>query len=135
MVATRHRAGRARHYVRRPRGALYAGVRQAPVTLPPSCSATQSAMMSTTSGPLSAPQCSAPPSASRQTTSLRPGLKNSRVTLSVGIPEGIMLDSYPGPYGQVLTNLFLNPMTHAFGEDRVGNIRISGRHRSAQSMM
>jgi signal transduction histidine kinase len=67
-------------------------------------------------------------------SSLRPGLKNSSVTLSIDIPEGIILDSYPGPYGQVLTNLFLNAMTHAFADERGGNIRISGRQRKPQSI-
>src|SRR5207342_649640 len=31
--------------------------------------------------------------------SLRPALKRSSISLSVDIPEGIAMDSYPGPYG------------------------------------
>ena len=42
--------------------------------------------------------------------SLRPALKHSLVWLSVDVPEEISLKSYPGPYGQVLTNLVLNAL-------------------------
>ena len=35
--------------------------------------------------------------------SLRPGLKKSNVAFDLDVPEGIVLDSYPGPYGQVVT--------------------------------
>ena len=40
--------------------------------------------------------------------SLRPVMKKSQITLTVDMPAGILMDSYPGAYGQVLTNLFLN---------------------------
>jgi len=38
--------------------------------------------------------------------SLRPVLKRAAITLSVDVPEGLMIDGYPGSYGQILTNLF-----------------------------
>ena len=47
------------------------------------------------------------------------------VDLVTDIPEGIMMESYPGHYGQVLTNLFLNAVTHAFDANRGGTIRIA----------
>jgi signal transduction histidine kinase len=59
--------------------------------------------------------------------SLRPALKRSAVTLSMALPEGIVMDSYPGPYGQVLTNLVLNALVHAFPDSREGMIRLSAR--------
>jgi signal transduction histidine kinase len=59
--------------------------------------------------------------------SLRPALKRSSVVLSADLPEGIIMDSYPGPYGQVLTNLVLNSLVHAFPDDRTGTIRISAK--------
>ncbi len=46
--------------------------------------------------------------------SLRPSLKRSAISLTVDVPAGIQMDSYPGPYGQVLTNLVLNSLAHAF---------------------
>jgi len=40
--------------------------------------------------------------------------------IELEIPEGIELDGYPGPYGQVLTNLINNAVLHAFGTTRQG---------------
>jgi len=37
------------------------------------------------------------------------------------------MNSYPGPYSQVLTNLFLNAATHAFPDRRPGTIDIKAR--------
>ena len=59
--------------------------------------------------------------------SLRPVLKKSRIALTVEVPHGIMVDSYPGSYGQVLTNLFLNSVIHAFPDGRAGSIIIEAR--------
>jgi signal transduction histidine kinase len=59
--------------------------------------------------------------------SLRPALKHSLVWLSVDVPGEISLKSYPGPYGQVLTNLVLNALSHAFPEKRAGTLRLSAR--------
>jgi signal transduction histidine kinase len=61
--------------------------------------------------------------------SLRPVLKKAPITLSVEVPEGLMIDSYPGAYGQILTNLFLNAANHAFADGRAGAITISARSR------
>lgn len=61
--------------------------------------------------------------------SLRPVLKKSQVTLEINIPDGLMVDSFPGSYGQVLTNLFLNAANHAFPDGRPGTIRIDARPR------
>jgi signal transduction histidine kinase len=37
------------------------------------------------------------------------------------------MDSYPGPYGQVLTNLLLNAVAHGFPGGRSGNIMLRAR--------
>jgi signal transduction histidine kinase len=60
-------------------------------------------------------------------TSLRPALKRSSIALSVDLPNGIQMDSYPGPYGQVLTNLVLNALVHAFPDNRTGTIRLTAK--------
>ena len=66
--------------------------------------------------------------------SLRPVLKRSPITLQVDMPEGLLLDGYPGSYGQILTNLFLNAANHAFADGRAGTITISARPRGADDV-
>jgi PAS domain S-box-containing protein len=56
--------------------------------------------------------------------SLRPGLGKKNLTLNVKCQPDLTMNSYPGPYGQVLTNLFLNAVTHAFPDDREGAVDI-----------
>jgi len=54
-------------------------------------------------------------------------LKKTGIGLMTNIPEGIVLDSYPGAYGQVLTNLFLNAVHHAFPDGQEGTITIAAK--------
>jgi signal transduction histidine kinase len=61
--------------------------------------------------------------------SLRPVLKRSPITLTVDVPEGLVVDGFPGSYGQILTNLFLNAANHAFPDGRSGAITISAKQR------
>jgi signal transduction histidine kinase len=61
--------------------------------------------------------------------SLRPVLKRSPIALSVDVPEGLVVDGFPGSYGQILTNLFLNAANHAFPDGRSGAITISAKPR------
>jgi signal transduction histidine kinase len=67
-------------------------------------------------------------------TSLRPGLKKSQIRLVIDVPDGIVMDSYPGPLGQVITNLFLNAVNHAFPEDQPGTISIVARTSGADQV-
>jgi signal transduction histidine kinase len=62
--------------------------------------------------------------------SLRPVLKRAPIALTLDVPEGLIIDGYPGSYGQILTNLFLNAVNHAFSDGRAGTISISARSRS-----
>jgi signal transduction histidine kinase len=66
--------------------------------------------------------------------SLRPGLKKSQVRLVVDVPAGIVMDSDPGMFGQVLTNLFLNSAHHAFPGDMAGMISIVARTSGADQV-
>jgi PAS domain S-box-containing protein len=59
--------------------------------------------------------------------SMRPGLGKKNLSLGVDCQPGLMMNSFPGPYGQVLTNLFLNAVSHAFPGGRPGAIRIAAR--------
>ena len=59
--------------------------------------------------------------------SLRPALRHSLLSLAVDVPGDISLNSYPGPYGQVLTNLVLNALMHAFTDRQAGTLRLYAR--------
>jgi PAS domain S-box-containing protein len=56
--------------------------------------------------------------------SLRPGLGKQSLALRVDCPSNLTMNSYPGLYGQVLTNLFLNSVMHGFPEGEEGTIGI-----------
>ena len=59
--------------------------------------------------------------------SLRPGLRKHNLTLNVDCQPNLTMNSYPGPYGQVLTNLFLNAVAHAFPDGKTGSVDIQVR--------
>jgi PAS domain S-box-containing protein len=56
--------------------------------------------------------------------SLRAGLRDRGLTVLFDCPPDLTMDSYPGPYGQMLSNLFLNSMTHGFPDGKGGTIGI-----------
>jgi signal transduction histidine kinase/purine-cytosine permease-like protein len=59
--------------------------------------------------------------------SLRPKFQGTQVATRVDCPRGIEMDSYPGSFAQVLTNLLLNSLQHAFDAGASGMIAISVR--------
>jgi PAS domain S-box-containing protein len=58
-------------------------------------------------------------------STLSPRLKRSPHRVEVDIPPGLVLESYPGPLEQVLTNLVENSLVHGFESGQPGVIRIS----------
>lgn len=58
---------------------------------------------------------------------LQPSLSKLPYLLSSSIDDGIEMDSYPGPLGQVLTNLINNAILHGFDGRDCGVIAITGR--------
>ncbi|PRC91233.1 sensor histidine kinase [Solimicrobium silvestre] len=59
------------------------------------------------------------------TSLLMPGLSKTPYILIIDIPTNIEMDSFPGPLGQVFTNLITNSVTHGFNERDYGNMRIT----------
>lgn len=59
--------------------------------------------------------------------SVVPGLPKSRPALELDLPVDITLNSYPGAYGQVLTNLIFNAVSHGFAGGRSGRMSIKAR--------
>lgn len=58
---------------------------------------------------------------------LRPSLLGKPWVISNHVAEGIACDSFPGPLGQVLTNLIQNAITHGFAGCDCGNIEITAK--------
>jgi signal transduction histidine kinase len=56
--------------------------------------------------------------------SLRPSLRESNLTLNVECQPNLLINSYPGPCGQLLTILFLNSVVHAFPDGKEGIVAI-----------
>lgn len=60
-------------------------------------------------------------------TTLGPSMRKTPHTVECDIPSGIVMDSYPGPLGQVVTNLINNSILHGFESRDHGRIRIQAR--------
>ena len=58
---------------------------------------------------------------------LRSGLRKDNLMVSVDCEPNLAMTSYPGPYGQVLTNLVLNSAAHAFPDEGRGFVHITTR--------
>lgn len=58
-------------------------------------------------------------------STLSPLLRRSPHRVQVDIPTGLLLESYPGPLEQVLTNLIENSLIHAFVPGQPGVIHLS----------
>lgn len=56
--------------------------------------------------------------------SLNPKIKLTRQKIIVKCPDELMVDTYPGAISQILTNLIMNSLTHAYNDDDEGNIFI-----------
>jgi signal transduction histidine kinase len=59
--------------------------------------------------------------------SVRARLVKSQSSVAVEIPSDISLDGYPGAYGQVLTNLIFNAVTHGFSDQPGGYMLVKAR--------
>ena len=56
--------------------------------------------------------------------SLRPKLKKTSHRIELSCADNLVIESYPGAFSQILTNLIVNSLTHAFTEGQSGLIRI-----------
>ncbi len=67
--------------------------------------------------------------------SLYPKLKKSKIDIKLDIDEELEIDSYPGAYSQIITNLVLNSITHGFGEKDEGKIELKAISRNGELMI
>ena len=56
--------------------------------------------------------------------SLRPRLKRLPHQVDIDCPEGLNVDSYPGAWSQVVTNLIMNSLIHGLSADTPGRISL-----------
>lgn len=59
--------------------------------------------------------------------SLQPGLRSHDLVFALDCEPNLTMNSYPGPYTQVLTNLVLNSVAHAFPDNGKGSVHIATR--------
>ncbi len=59
-------------------------------------------------------------------------LKKYTCVVAIDVPADIMLESYPGPLGQVLTNLINNALLHGFDPQGTGSVIIAA-HRDVDT--
>ena len=57
-------------------------------------------------------------------TSLRPILRKTKHEVQIECPPDVLVDTYPGALGQVLTNLITNAVAHAYLPDQAGRLSI-----------
>jgi PAS domain S-box-containing protein len=65
---------------------------------------------------------------------LRPALPKNIAKLNVTCQPNLAMNSYPGSVGQVLTNLFLNSIAHAYPDNEVGTIDIKASAASTNDV-
>ena len=60
---------------------------------------------------------------------MAPTFRKTQYTICDEVPRGIVLDSYPGPLGQILMNLINNALVHGFEGRETGTIRIQAESK------
>lgn len=64
---------------------------------------------------------------------LQPQFKKTPHQLQIAIPAGIAMDSFPGPLGQVITNLVSNALIHGLPDHPGGTVRIEASSGDGQA--
>ncbi len=65
-------------------------------------------------------------------TSARPRLKRAGHDVVIDCPESLHLRGFPGALSQVLTNLLINSVVHAYPDGRAGRIIIQAREKAEE---
>lgn len=68
------------------------------------------------------------------TATLTPIIKKTPFRLHLELAGKVAMDSYPGPIGQVVTNLVMNSLTHAFEGRETGNMTLAARKRGQRQV-
>jgi signal transduction histidine kinase len=65
---------------------------------------------------------------------LRPLFKKTTHSVVMDIPEGVEVDGYPGPYGQVISNLVTNALAHGLEGRDTGHVTVRLAHRNSRTV-
>ena len=64
--------------------------------------------------------------------SIQPKLKKTKLEVTVECDENLVINSYPGAFSQIITNLILNSAMHGYDAATKGNIHIKAERRNEQ---
>ncbi|MBN2214505.1 MAG: hypothetical protein JW723_09690 [Bacteroidales bacterium] len=64
--------------------------------------------------------------------SLYPKLKNRKIKIFLEMDSNLEMDSYPGAYSQVITNLVINSLIHGFEENQQGQIELKADSKNGE---
>jgi signal transduction histidine kinase len=56
---------------------------------------------------------------------LKPNLRRYQVAVLLDCEDNILLDTFPGAFSQITTNLIMNSLNHAYGPEDPGNINMT----------
>ncbi|MBB3046690.1 signal transduction histidine kinase [Litorivivens lipolytica] len=56
--------------------------------------------------------------------SLLPKLKKTNISVELNVPDNLLMQSFPGAFSQIITNLLMNSLVHAYPDTKEGTIRI-----------
>lgn len=59
--------------------------------------------------------------------SLSPRIRHAGHRVEMAVPEGIEMDGHPGAMAQIITNLVINSIMHAYPDERHGVLRLAAR--------
>ncbi|WP_205620662.1 ATP-binding protein [Nisaea denitrificans] len=68
-------------------------------------------------------------------TSMKPRLAQSGHSLSLDCEQSVSMDTFPGSLSQIVTNIVLNAVIHAFDTDADGKIQISARKENNHAVL
>lgn len=68
-------------------------------------------------------------------STLHPLLGRSGHLVCLDIPEGIEMNSYPGPLEQIITNFVTNSLNHGFEHTAAGHISLSARQENGRVLL
>jgi serine/threonine protein kinase len=66
---------------------------------------------------------------------LRPKLKQTQHQIKIQGDDNLSLNSYPGTFSQIITNLVMNSLIHAYKKNDAGTIRINYRTEAEQVIL